>query len=93
MRHDDFLPRSHIGRTADDLLHEAVAFIDCRHVHVVTVGMRFAGQHLTYNKPLEAALDGLHLFYCFYLKAHACERLAHFICRQVKVDIFLEPFV
>ena len=91
--HDDLLSSSHIGRATDNLLYEAIALVDRRHVHVVTIRMRLACKHLTYYKTLEAALDRLHLFYCFNLKAYAGERLAHLLCRQVKVDILLEPFV
>ena len=93
LSHNHLLTSSHVRCTADNLLHHAITFIHCRHVHVVTIWMRFASQHLTDHQSLQTTLDALHLFHCFHFQAHAGERLAHLLSCHVEVNILLQPFV
>ena len=93
LSHNHLLTGSHVRCAADNLLHHAVALIHRRHVHVVTIRMRLARQHLTDHQTLQSALDALHLFHSLDLQAHAGERLAHLLSCHVEVNIFLQPFV
>ena len=60
--HNDFLSRSHIWRTANDLTWFCLTDIDCAYMHVVGVWMRLTGEDLSDNKSFKSAFDGFYFF-------------------------------
>ena len=91
--HDDLLAGSHIGRAADNLLHLGGADVHGADVHVVAVGMCFAGEHLAHDKALEASLDGLYFFHAIYFETCRSEGCCDFLRRQGCLDVLTKPFV
>ena len=83
------LTGSHVGSATYNLHGVSLTEVNRCHVHVVRVGMRFAGEHLTDNDTFEATLDGLYLLHAACLQTYRGERSGYLIGSEGKIDIFL----
>ena len=90
---DDFLPLSHIGRTTDNLLGLAFAMVNCRDMKMITVGMSLASKHLSHEQALQTSTDRLDLFQTTDLKTYRRQRVCNLMGRQIKIYVFLKPFI
>ena len=62
-------------------------------MHVVAVGVRFAGEDVAYDQSFESSANALHFLHAFDFEANGCQCICYFLSRQLHVDILLKPFI
>ena len=88
-----FLAGSHIGGATHYLERLFLSHVHSAHMHVVAVGMGFAGEHLCRPQAFKPALDRLHLLHTAHFQTDAGEGIGHFLCAERGVYVFTKPFV
>ena len=91
--HNDFLSCSHIRCATHNLLRFALSEVDGCHVEMVRVGVRLTGQHFADEEPFQSSPYCFHLVQCIHLKSRGGQRIRCLLRGQVKIDVFLKPFV
>ena len=91
--HDDFLASGHVGRAAYYLLWLTLAKVHHGNMQMVAIGMRFASEHLAHVEAFQSSLDGLHFLQCVNLQSARGQRVRGLLRREVKVYVFLKPFI
>ena len=91
--HNDFLSCSHIRCTTHNLLRFALAEVDGCHVEMVRVGLRLTGQHFADKESFQSSPYCFHLVQCINLKSRRRQCVCRLLWGQVKIDVFLKPFI
>lgn len=76
--HDYGLAGGYVGGAADNLQRSLGPGVDLADVHVVAVGMRFAGEHLADNHAAESSADRLDFLERVTFKAQRGQGLSQF---------------
>ncbi len=104
-RHDNFLARSHIGRTADDvqrvpslLIRDSTLClsrtdIDFRDMQVVGVGVCHTGQHFAHHKAFQTAFDSLYFLNSPDLQTDRGKDFGYGICVIRQIDVAFQPII
>ena len=82
-----------VGGAADNLFGLALSEVYGADVHVVAVGMRFAGQHFANDDALQTSPNALYFLHAVHFQPDAGQCLCHFIGRKVEIDVLAEPFI
>ena len=87
-RNRDFDASGNIGRTAHDLQRLILRNIHRYHVHVIAIGMIFAGQNVANHHMIES---GTELFHAFYARARQIQAVAKRLSVRRNVHIIGKP--
>ena len=88
-----FLSGCYVGCAADNLQGFFLADIDSAYVHVVAVGVCFAGQHFCHPQAFQAAFDCLYFFYAANFEADAGQCFCNLLGAERRFDVFFKPFI
>ena len=90
---DHLLAGGNIGSTANDMQRLGSADIDSGDVQMVRIWVRFTGKDLGNNDMLQAALDGLNLFYTLNLQSGEGQQIVQLMGCQICFYIITKPII